>query len=254
VTCGPSPYHGEPQNGLDLAGSRETRAISARIRQAADYAPCPGDPWHPKDPALQPGANPDRLESSKPASDLSERVPCPSRTASAIHTLNRQHGTDARLIAGRQGQLRRRPGHRRGSAEGLPGMGFHRAGEPGVPRTGGPLSRRRSRNTETRVVYVDYDRCKPGCSHGKRVRPMSSARADASRPVTGGQSRADLGLSGFLLPTVSETRPSAVSRPLPPEPVPDPPLEHPVPAKPTASRTTANTGRANLAMSATRAI
>ncbi len=72
--------------------------------------------------------------------------------------------------------------------------------------------------------------------------------------MTGGQSRADLGLSGFLLPTVSETRPSAVSSPLPPDPVPNPPLEHPVPAKPTASGTTANTGRANLAMLATRAI
>lgn len=83
---------------------------------------------------------------------------------------------------------------------------------------------------------------------------MSSARADASQPLTGRQSRADLGLSGFLLPTVSETRPSAASGPLPPDPVPDPPLEHPVPAKPTASRTTANAGRANLAMSATRAI
>jgi hypothetical protein len=52
------------------------------------------------------------------------------------------------------------------------------------------------------VVYVDNDRCKPGCSHGRRVRRMSSARADAGQPLTGRQSRADLGLSGFLLPTV----------------------------------------------------
>jgi hypothetical protein len=49
---------------------------------------------------------------------------------------------------------------------------------------------------------------------------MSSARADASQPLTGRQSRADLSLSGFLLPTVSETRPSAASGPLPPDPVP----------------------------------
>ena len=83
---------------------------------------------------------------------------------------------------------------------------------------------------------------------------LSTREHRRPRPVTGGQSRADLGLSGFLLPTVSETRPSAVSSPLPPDPVPNPPLEHPVPAKPTASGTTANTGRANLAMLATRAI
>jgi S-adenosyl methyltransferase len=72
----------------------------------------------------------------------------------------------------------------------------------GIPTAGNTHQVAQAIAPESRVVYVDYDRCKPGCSHGRRVRRMSSARADAGQPLTGRQSRADLGLSGFLLPTV----------------------------------------------------
>ena len=52
----------------------------------------------------------------------------------------------------------------------------------GVPTAGNTHEVARAIAPESRVVYVDYDQCKPGCSHGKRVRRMSSVRAHGSQP------------------------------------------------------------------------
>ena len=53
-------------------------------------------------------------------------------------------GPGLRLLAGRQGQLRRRPGGRRAGDRGQPGHRARRPGEPGVPGPGGALPGRRA--------------------------------------------------------------------------------------------------------------
>jgi hypothetical protein len=73
-----------------------------------------------------------------------------SRDASSMHTLFPQHPAHVRLLSGRQGQLRGRPGRGRGGAQGVAGHGLHGTGDRAQVSRWAAVVRKRHRGAQAR--------------------------------------------------------------------------------------------------------